>query len=460
MGTDDPGAGRPAGAVPVPPPVTVTVQAGSTVDTYVFHRRTTVVVGRAADCGIRVDDGQRLVSRRHCQLDVDPPHVRIRDLGSRHGTHLNGRPVDGGQHLSAGDEVRVGRATLRVTLPDDGTREAAAGPEDTGATPTGATPTTPDTGPPGPERGRALPALVTAAAVGAPGLDDFTDHRVLREIGRGGHSVVYLARHEPSGRLVALKTLLADRAVDPAARDAFRREIACVRGLRHRNVVALHSSGAADAAFFFTCEYCPGGSVAEFVARRGGRLPVDEALPITLDALDALAYAHRAELAVVLADGRTQTAHGLVHRDVTPHNLLLTTGAGGEVVTKVADFGLAKAFEKAGLSGHTGTGAIGGSLAFQPRAQLIDYRYARPEVDLWAVTACLYWMLTGTTPRDFPAGADPVAVVLRTRPVPVRQRDGAVPARLADVIDEMLVDQPRVAATTAAALADALRQAR
>ncbi|MEV4845129.1 FHA domain-containing serine/threonine-protein kinase [Micromonospora matsumotoense] len=460
MGTDDPGVGRPAGAVPVTPPVTVTVRAGSTVDTYVFHGRTTVVVGRAADCGIRVDDGQRRVSRRQCQLDIDPPHVRIRDLGSRHGTHLNGRPVDGERHLSAGDEVRIGRATLRVALPDDGTREAAAGPEDTGATPAGTTPTTPTTGTPGPDRGRALPALVTAAADGAPGLDDFTDHRVLREIGRGGHSVVYLARHEPSGRLVALKTLLADRAVDPAARDAFRREIACTRGLRHRNVVALHSGGAADDAFFFTCEYCPGGSVAELVARRGGRLTVDEAVPITLDALDALAYAHRTELAVVLADGRTEIAHGLVHRDVTPQNLLLATGPDGEVITKVADFGLAKAFEKAGLSGHTGTGAIGGSIAFQARAQLIDFKYARPEVDLWAVTACLYWMLTGATPRDFPVGADPVAVVLRTRPVPVRQRLGTVPPRLAGVIDEMLVDQPRVTATTATELADTLRQAR
>ena len=137
---------------------------------------------------------------------------------------------------------------------------------------------------------------------------------------------------------------------------------------------------------------------------------------ITLDALDALAYAHRTELAVVLADGRTEIAHGLVHRDVTPQNLLLATGPDGEVITKVADFGLAKAFEKAGLSGHTGTGAIGGSIAFQARAQLIDFKYARPEVDLWAVTACLYWMLTGATPGTSRSG-------------PTRSRWSCVPGR-------------------------------
>ncbi|GAB3934289.1 hypothetical protein GCM10027614_07030 [Micromonospora vulcania] len=158
--------------------------------------------------------------------------------------------------------------------------------------------------------------------------------------------------------------------------------------------------------------------------------------------MDGLAYAHRAELPVTLADGRTAVSHGLVHRDITPPNLLLTTGAGGGTVTKIADFGLAKAFDQAGLSGHTRTGAIGGSIAFQARTQLIDYKYARPEVDLWALTACLYWMLTGTTPRDFPAGTDPIAVVLRTRPVPVRQRLASVPPRLAAVIDEMLVDNP------------------
>lgn len=421
------------------PPVTVTVQVGSTTEVYVFNDRTTAVVGRAPACGIRIADERRRISRYHCLFDVNPPTVRVRDLGSRNGTYVNGQPIDGEQDLSHGDEVRIGRAALRVTVPDDRTPAAAA--------------------PTGPDPGEALPALLAAAADGAPGLDDFTDHRVLHEIGRGGQSVVYLARHEPSGRLVALKTLLADRAVDPAARDGFLREFACTRGLRHPNVVALHSGGSAGTAFFFTCEYCPGGSVADLVARRGGRLTVDEAVPIVLDALDGLAYAHRAELPVTLADGRTAVARGLVHRDIKPQNLLLTAGPRGETVTKVADFGLAKAFDQAGLSGHTRTGAIGGSVAFQARAQLIDYKYARPEVDLWALTACLYWMLTGMTPRDFPSGADPIAVVLRTRPVPVRQRLTSVPPRLAGVIDEMLVDNPRVPATTAAELADALRQA-
>jgi len=120
----------------------------------------------------------------------------------------------------------------------------------------------------------------------------------------------------------------------------------------------------------------------------------------------------------------------------------------------VADFGLAKAFDQAGLSGRTPTGAIGGSVAFMPRRQLVDYKYAWADVDLWAVTACLYWMLTRSTPRDFPPGADPVAIVLREPPIPVRERLRSIPRRVAAAIDETA----GAGATSASALSRTLRQ--
>ena len=153
-----------------------------------------------------------------------------------------------------------------------------------------------------------------------------------------------------------------------------------------------------------------------------------------LQTLRGLHYAHTAEVPVRLSDGTVTTSHGLVHRDIKPQNLLLT-GDRERMTLKIAEFGLAKAFDSAGLSGHTLTGAFGGSLAFMPRGQVIDFKYARPEIDLWAVTACLYWMLTGSAPRDFPPDADPVAVVLREPPVPVRDRVPSLPRRLAELID-------------------------
>ncbi|MFI7680584.1 protein kinase [Actinophytocola sp. NPDC049390] len=374
-------------------PWSVTLLVGA--DEHVFTGPAAGVLGRDRVCSIRVATDEK-VSRRHCAFDVDPPLLSVRDLGSRNGTFVNGARVTGDQELKDGDELRAGDTTIRVEV-------------------------------------RAEPVA---------GL------RVIRELGRGGQGVVHLARHATTGELVAVKTLTAQGEIDPAARTAFVRELDCTKALRHDNIVRFRDSFADPLCF--TCEYCAGGSVADLVRHRGGRLPPSEAVPLALQALDGLAYAHQAPVPVRLADGTTTTEHGLVHRDIKPQNLLLA-----ETGLKIADFGLAKAFDKAGLSGHTFTGAMGGSIAFMPRQQIVDYKYATPDVDVWAITACLYWMLTGTTPHDFPPRADPIAIVLRQRPVAIRERLDTVPARLAGLIDHTLDEPP----TSATALADALQLA-
>ena len=76
-------------------------------------------------------------------------------------------------------------------------------------------------------------------------------------------------------------------------------------------------------------------------------------------------------------------------------------------VAKVGDYGLSKAFDLAGLSGQTCTGAVAGTPAFLPRQQVINFKYARPEVDVWAAAAFLYYLLTVRPPREFPPGMDP-----------------------------------------------------
>jgi serine/threonine protein kinase len=262
---------------------------------------------------------------------------------------------------------------------------------------------------------------------------------VLRELGSGAQGVVHLAR-EPDGRLVAVKTLTA-----PDATDLFRRELDCTAALRHPNIVRFHRSLAEPLGF--VAEYCPGGSVADH-----GPFGIEQAVALTRQAAAALRYAHTAEIPVLHADGTTAVGRGLVHRDIKPQNLLLT--ADGRL--KVADFGLAKAYDQAGFSGRTPTGAIAGSVAFMPRRQLIDYKYARPDADVWALAACLYWMLTGATPRDFRPGADPVAIVLREPAVPIRERLPTLPATLASVVDDLLNETGTSPPSTAADLDDAL----
>jgi serine/threonine protein kinase len=223
--------------------------------------------------------------------------------------------------------------------------------------------------------------------------------------------------------------------------------------------VRLFEAGCFRGTFFFTLEYCEGGSVADLLKKRGAPLPVEKATKIALQALDGLAYAHQVVLpAVKLAGGETTTGRGLVHRDLKPHNLFLARGS-EKFVTKIGDYGLAKAFDLSGLSGLTATGATAGTPRFMPRQQLLEYKYAKPDVDVWALAASLYYMLTLQPPRDFRSGRDPWQVVLQTNAVPIRQRLPDIPARLAAVIDEALIDDPEIRFKAASEFRAALKEA-
>jgi serine/threonine protein kinase len=171
-----------------------------------------------------------------------------------------------------------------------------------------------------------------------------------------------------------------------------------------------------------------------------GPLAAEPAVALALQALEGLAYAH---------------GEGFVHRDIKPDNLLI----GPDGVAKLADFGLAKSFEQAGLSGMTATGATSGTLAFMPREQITGFRRLQPVSDVWSLGATLYYMLSGQTTRDFDGGKDPLAVVLEGRIIPLRERDPRLPAALAAAVDRAIADDPLHRHPTALDLRDALRAA-
>jgi serine/threonine protein kinase len=172
-------------------------------------------------------------------------------------------------------------------------------------------------------------------------------------------------------------------------------------------------------------------------------LPINEAVPMILQVLDGLEYAHNAEIPnVKLADGSFGKGRGLVHRDLKPGNIFVTN-INGKNIVKVADYGLGKAFDQAGLSGLTNTGNTAGTPYFMPRQQVLDFKYAQPAVDVWAAAASLYYMLTANAPRNF-SDQDPFLAVLQNDTVPVRDRNSAIPKPLAKVIDLALVDNPEI----------------
>ncbi|MEO5358013.1 MAG: serine/threonine-protein kinase [Nitrospirae bacterium YQR-1] len=476
---------------------------------YKFLERTTCILGRGVDCNPRLpdDDEHRTISRHHCLLDINPPGIRIRDFGSLNGTYVNGHKI--GQRLKTqnineisqmefpeydlkkGDEIKLGTTVFKVRtyespICSDCGVELPADNPDALRMPDGryicrrcsenkdkdkkdngfALLTTCTSCGKSPGKGsidqssglctvcREDPVKVAKSYVLGDEKDskdafEIHGYKIISEIGKGGMGAVYLAKHIETGREVALKVMLSEVAVNERSREMFLREVENTKHLKHQNVVQLLDYGNSRGTFYFTLEYCEGGSIDKLMLARGGKLDVDEATTLVLQSLDGLHYAHTLEIPnVKLADSSIVTLKGLIHRDIKPTNIFLTE-TGGVRISKIADFGLGKAFDAAGLSGYTRTGASAGTPVFMSRQQVINFKYSKPEADVWAMAASFYYMLTGRFPRDFPKGKDPWYIVLQSKPVSILKRNPNIPKKLAEVIDEALIDQPEIKFKTA-----------
>lgn len=202
-------------------------------------------------------------------------------------------------------------------------------------------------------------------------------------------------------------------------------------------------------------EFVDGTDLHALAAAQGGRLSLSTAAPIFLDVLDGLAYAHRAHVDVATRDGRRLAATGIVHRDLKPTNILVYR-AGERWRAKIADFGLAKAFGTAGMSGMTSAGTAHGTPAYWPREQLLYFRYLNPPSDVFSAAAVFYQVLTGEFIRNgvrellercrlqarSPTIPDFVKLITEEHIVPIRARDASLPAHVSAVIDRALTEPP------------------
>ncbi|OWK40824.1 serine/threonine kinase [Fimbriiglobus ruber] len=463
------------------PRVSIRHTAGPMAGQEVIYTGPAVLLfGRADGCDPKIpqDKQYQVISRRHSIVEVNPPDVRIRDLGSRNGTYVNGHLIgkrpdgtapapgyESPEHdLSDGATVHLGDPgpvafTVGVSAPVPAVRDCAWCKKLV---------TEPGANRPGMFvcgecRGNVramIDGVIAETCAQSPSAAPRAvgAYELREELGHGGMGAVFLARHRATGEPAAVKLMLPKVAADERAVALFQREVRNTLALSHRNVVRVHDHGYAKGAFFLVLEYCDGGSVDHLMAHRGGTLPVDEAVEIALQALDGLHYAHTAEIPFVRQpDGGFAVGRGLVHRDVKPANLFLTGWGSGRVV-KVGDYGLAKGFDEAGLSGGTRTGDVAGTWEFMCRKQVIGFKSAGPEVDVWAVAASLYYMLTGHLPRNFPDGRDPWLVVLEDDPVPILKRNPKLPPGLAKVIDHALREEPEMPFQSAAALKRAIEE--
>ena len=278
----------------------------------------------------------------------------------------------------------------------------------------------------------------------------------VQRLGRGGMGEVWKVREKKTGKYFALKTMLPQMAVNEQAKTLFLREAKVSEQLDHKNVVRTYKSGCANGVFYILMDLCEGGSVDGLMAKHGGKLCLEQATLITLQVLDGLEYVHNVKLDVDIKKGlfnstKEVEAHGLVHRDFKPGNIFLADNT-DYPVAKVADFGMAKAFETAGMSKVTKDGSAMGTPQFMPRQQAVNFRYSEPDVDVWAAAASYYNMLTGQFPRDFAPGKNPCMVLMTGGIVPIRQRDQSIPPKLAAVIDRALQEVPEIGYKSAATL--------
>jgi TolB-like protein/Tfp pilus assembly protein PilF len=264
------------------------------------------------------------------------------------------------------------------------------------------------------------------------------------EIGRGGMATVYLAEDTKHQRPIALKVLHAGLSASLGP-DRFRREITLAARLQHPHILSVHDSGATPDGrlLWFTMPYVEGESLRDRLTR-DTQLPIVEALRLTREIADALAYAHD---------------HAIVHRDIKPENILLTRGH-----ALVADFGIARALTRdagARESTLTGTGIAIGTPTYMSPEQASGDSTIDARTDVYSLATVLYEMLAGEPPFTGASVQIVVAKKMTSAPASIRHARPGVSEALDAVIHKALspaaADRYPTADAFSAALADAER---
>ena len=255
-------------------------------------------------------------------------------------------------------------------------------------------------------------------------------------LGHGGMGVVYKARHLKLNRPVALKMMIYGACATPHEQARFQREAEAVAGLRHPHIVQVYDVGDANGRPYYTMEFVEGGSLATKLA--GKPQPAHVA----------------ASCAATLAEA-VQAAHsgGIVHRDLSPANVLLTA----EGTLKITDFGLARRLKNgAGLT-LSGT-ALGTPGYMAPEQALGQSENIGPSADVYSLGAILYKLLTGRPPFQGETSAATIQQLLADDPVPPSRVNRTVPRDLETICLKCLHKEPQRRYGSAAALAEDLHR--
>lgn len=252
-------------------------------------------------------------------------------------------------------------------------------------------------------------------------------YRILRLIGRGGMSEVYLARDERLQRRVALKLISSPSGPGDERTLRFQQEARAASALNHPNIVTVFDAGEDKGRSFIATEWIEGETLRERIDR--GPIALLEVLEIAQSIAAALVAAHGA---------------GIIHRDIKPENVMIRPDG----LVKVLDFGLAKLLEPA----LSPAGSRAGERLTEPGLVMGTVSYMSPEqlrgadvdgrTDLFSLGEVVYEMITGCNPFDGPSTSETIAAILEREPKPLESRVGDLPDRLASIVEHALRKHP------------------
>jgi serine/threonine protein kinase len=264
-------------------------------------------------------------------------------------------------------------------------------------------------------------------------------YQLLLPLGEGGMGTVWKARHTVLEKIVALKLLPDERVHSPALLARFQLEMKAVGRLSHTHIVQAFDAGAAEVPYL-AMEYVDGTDLLRLLRERGP-LPVANVCDLIRQAALGLQHAHEA---------------GLVHRDVKPSNLMLTTGG----VVKLLDLGLARlCTDEPGDSAHTAAHALLGTPDYMAPEQLLDAHSADIRADVYSLGCTLYHLLAGKPPFSGPDHKSLAAkrqAHLREAPPSLRGPRPDVPEALEQLVNRLLAKNPDDRPATPALVAEAL----
>jgi serine/threonine protein kinase len=251
-------------------------------------------------------------------------------------------------------------------------------------------------------------------------------YQLLEQLGSGGMSNVFRARDLMLERSVAIKVLHEEYSNDSSFQQRFRQEARAAANLSHPNIVTVHDFGLDHGQLFIVMEYIPGKDLKTLLRQRG-RFPVEEAIPLMVQACAGIGYAHRA---------------GLVHCDIKPHNMIVTPDAR----LKVMDFGIARALSTI-MPDERADVVWGSPQYFSPEQAAGEA--PSPASDVYSLGIVLYEVLTGALPFVAPTPEELARMHLQASPIPPSEYVPDIPSALEEIVLKVLAKEPSARYRTA-----------